>query len=173
MLICIVGSFKITISCSFKFHCCLWPRYYNECKGKDDSLLISSFNCQGFKARNFDYVRKLFDRVDILCLQKHWLYDYEFIKFPEVLNNCNFFAKSSMKNNILVSGRPYGGVAIIYKSNLNFETEIVETLSDRLLICKINLNERNILLCNVYMPTNNIANNDKFSDILLEISSIQ
>ena len=75
-----------------------------------------------------------------------------------------------MNNIVIVSDRPYGGAAIIYKLNLNFETEIIETISDRLLICKINLNEK-MFYC--VMSTNNIANNDEFSDVLLKISSIQ
>ena len=141
-----MGALKLLLVVLLSFIVVCGPVIIMNARDKIDSLLISSFNCQGFKARNFDYVRKLFDRVDILCLQEHWLYDYEFIKFPEVLNNCNFFAKSSIKNDILVSGRSYGGVAIIYKSNLNFKTEIIETLSDRLLICRINLNERNIFI---------------------------
>ena len=63
-----------------------------------------------------------------ICLTKYIFFAYKNIvymimseKFPEVLRNLNFFAKSiwlcsgSLKDlNRMISGMPYGGVAIIY-----------------------------------------------------------
>ena len=46
---------------------------------------ICSFNCKGFEYRNFDYLKKVFNKVDILLLQEHWLFEFEnaeFYKLP-------------------------------------------------------------------------------------------
>ena len=62
------------------------------------SLNIASYNCQGFKPRNYGYIVKLFNNDEFLCLQEDWLYNFEFSKFSNILNNCNFFAKYCMKD---------------------------------------------------------------------------
>ena len=141
----------------------------------NQDLRIVSYNCQGFKTRNFSYIDKLFKDSDILLLQEHWFFDFEFLNFKKVLGKCNYFAKSNMKSNILTNGRPYGGVAIVFKSDIDANIEMVETISNRLLACKINWKNdysNDTILFNVYMPTNSNENNVEFLDIMLEISSI-
>ena len=76
------------------------------------SLRIASYNCKGFKPRNFTYLNNLFKSVDILFLQELWLFPQEFNKISKVFDDCNFHAVSDMKDNDLVEGRPYGGVGI-------------------------------------------------------------
>ena len=142
---------------------------------RNDNLKVISFNCQGFKTRNFDYILKLFNNNDILLLQEHWLYDFEFSNFKKVLGRCNYFAKSNMKSDKISNGRPYGGVAVIFKPCIDANIEMIDTLSNRLLACKINWKNSflcDVLLVNVYMPSNTNDNNSEFLDIMLEISSI-
>ena len=45
-------------------------------KGTLDLNLLS-FNIKGFKERNFDYVRELYNKYDFLMLQETWLYKFE------------------------------------------------------------------------------------------------
>ena len=89
-----------------------------------------SFNCKGFKPRNYNYLRKIFQNVDFMLVQELWLYDHEFDVITKELSNCNYFAKSSMNSCEFRNGRPYGGLAIIWKSNSYFSVDVIDTMSD-------------------------------------------
>ena len=133
---------------------------------------ISSFNCKGFMPRNYNYLRNVFKQVDFLLLQEVWLHSYEFEIISRELPNCNYIAKSSMNNYEFRCGRPFGGVAILWKKDLDFCVENIDTTSDRLCVSKVEATDMRFLLFNVYMPINNVNNNDHFKDILYEIISI-
>ena len=53
-------------------------------------LRITTFNCQGFKDRMYDYVKEIFKQCDILLLQETWLYNFEHINFANIVPNCQF-----------------------------------------------------------------------------------
>ena len=118
------------------------------------SLKFCSFNCKGFKYRNFDYIKKLFGSVDVILLQEHWLYEFESNKFHEILPDCQVISKSGMKNDCVNIGRPYGGVAILWKRSNSIKVESIATSSDRLCAAKITNNISSAIIFNVYMPCN-------------------
>ena len=136
-------------------------------------IKICSYNCKGFKFRNNEYIRKVLQRTDFLFLQETWLYDFETHVFDTNLPNCQFMAKSAMKNDSGHMGRPYGGVALIWKKSLSFKVENISTISKRLCAVKAKSNEVDIILLNLYMPCNEgIVTNEEFFDILCEVASI-
>ena len=65
-------------------------------------LNVALYHCQGLKPRNYGYIVKLFSNYEFLCLQEDWLYNFEFSKFSNILNNCNFFAKYCIKDDSLI-----------------------------------------------------------------------
>ena len=137
-----------------------------------NNISISTFNCQGFKFRNFEYIGGLFNSVDVLILQEHWLFDFEFNIFNKVLPNCKVIAKSGMETDNINSGRPYGGVAIIWKKNLSGEIVEIPTLSNRLCAVRFSSSKSDLLIFSVYMPCNTNSNENEFYDILCDIKSI-
>ena len=64
----------------------------------EGKIRITTFNCAGFKHRNFNYLKETFDKCDILLLQETWLYNFQFNEFNKVLNKCNYHAVSAMDN---------------------------------------------------------------------------
>ena len=71
------------------------------------------------------------------------------------------------------AGRPYGGVAICYHSNLKCRIEPIHTKSKNICALKISFDQFSILLANVYMPcSDNIDAIEKYRSILEEISAI-
>ena len=133
---------------------------------------IATYNCKGFKFRNFNYISKLFDKIDILMLQEHWLHDFEFDTFNKILPHSKYVAKTSMNNNTINMGRPYSGVAIIWKNSLTLKIEEVLTVSDRLCAIRLIDGNNDIVLINVYMPCNINEYNEEFIDIIFEIMTI-
>ena len=141
----------------------------------DRKLKITTFNCQGFKDRMYDYVNELFMLSDILLLQETWLYKFEHSNFNKIIPNCQFHAISSMDEaEIQRRGRPFGGCAILWKINLKLKITPVNSTSPRICAVEVNSELIKVLLINVYMPNDNDlnGNNDLYGDILSEISSI-
>ena len=135
-------------------------------------LSCTSFNCKGFKVRNYAYVNKLFSQTDILFLQEHWLHSFEFNNFSRILPGSQFVAKSSMCDDNIIVGRPFGGVAIIWKHDCPFKIERIDTCSPRLVAVRAYNDYVNVLFINTYMPCNINDKTEEFINILTEIMTI-
>ncbi|CAL4139663.1 unnamed protein product, partial [Meganyctiphanes norvegica] len=82
-------------------------------------LKITSFNCTGFKPRNYDYINDVYNKCDILLLQETWLYNFESKQFNNIIQGCQYHAISAMdETDIMRVGRPFGGLAVLWKKNL-------------------------------------------------------
>ena len=139
------------------------------------NIKITSFNCSGFKPRNYDYLKDIFQKCEILILQETWLYSFETNLFNRVIPGCNFHAISAMdESNITHVGRPFGGCAILWNNNLAVSITPIETTSNRLCVVLIKSNNLNIILCNVYMPVNDNSQEsfDVYGDVLYELLTI-
>ena len=120
------------------------------------NLKITSFNCSGFKPRNYDYIRDIFNKCEILLLQETWLYNFETNLSNSNIPDCQFHAISAMdESDITRVGRPYGGCAILWKNNLALSITPIVTISNRLCVVLIKSDNLNVILCNVYMPGDN------------------
>ena len=126
--------------------------------------MITSFNCAGFKGSHEYISNVVFKKCDILFLQEHWLYNFEF--------KCQYHATSAMDESVIRRvGRPSGGCAIIWHKDLALSVTPIETKSPRLCAVVIKSDHYNMLMCNVYMPCdeNTDVNYDIYGDILFEI----
>ena len=138
-------------------------------------LKITTFNCQGFKERMYDYVKEIFKESDILLLQETWLYDFEHSNFANIIPNCQFYAISGMDSaNVHRQGRPFGGCAVLWKKNLALAINPINTTSPRICAVEIKSEQIKLILITVYMPNDNDLNNniDLYGDVLSEISSV-
>ena len=138
-------------------------------------IKITSFNCTGFKPRNYDYISDIYNKCDILLIQETWLYNFESYLFNNILPGCQYHAKSSMdESNVTRIGRPFGGLAVVWNKNLALSIIPVETASDRLCAVVIKSDNQSIVLCNVYMPCDNNtdANFEIYGDVLYEMLTL-
>ena len=76
---------------------------------------ILSFNCEGV-ARNSDYICHVLDlhRCDILCLQEIWTLDNTIDILGTIHKDYDFMGISGVANDIILKGRPKGGVGILF-----------------------------------------------------------
>ena len=138
-------------------------------------ISIASFNCKGFKERNFDYLKELYDKVDIMMIQETWLYSFEDNIINKIFNGCNNYSVSAMNDSdIGRKGRPYGGCSIVWKNSLAIKVSPINTISNRICAVCIECDADNLLLINVYMPTidSSVDNLNEYSDVLGELSSL-
>ena len=139
------------------------------------NLKITSFNCAGFKHRNYDYISDLYEKCDIMLLQETWLYNFQSNIISNVLPNCQYHALSAMdESNITRVGRPYGGLAILWKNNLALSITPIKTNSSRLCAVNVKSDKINIIIFNIYMPCDNNSDEsfDIFGDVLFDLLSI-
>lgn len=131
-----------------------------------------SYNLHGFN-QGVDLLSDVCDNnlFDVLFLQEHWLSDVNMTKFNRFANYSWFgiSAMSTLLNNDVLIGRPYGGCCTLVNYKLAAFTSIV-LQKERLVILKIN----NYLFINVYFPCkeNSLEYKEILLDMLAEISNV-
>ena len=139
-------------------------------------LKIASYNCQNFNGMLTQiYCKDLLNEVDFLLLQEHWLYEQNFHKFKEIDKSINICieGKSTMNPEVIRSGRPFGGCAILWNSTIAYKVSSVTTISNRVNCLSVSCKEYTFLLFNVYMPCDSRSeglNLSIFQDVLAEIT---
>ena len=116
-----------------------------------EGLTITSFNCQGFKSSE-DFVAELFKKTDILAIQEHWLNPMDFHVLSSVAEDVVYCAKSPMEKDYLLTGRPFGGVGLMWHKKHQQIIFPVQTASDRIVAVKMMSEAGVILIIAVYMP---------------------
>jgi len=121
----------------------------------------------------FEFITKLFDNHDTVLVREHWLRESELHKFHDNVNYTNVCGSSGMNDNILLSGRPYRGTAILWRRYLNYAILALEIISKRM--CDIRLTREGdlvMLLFCVYMPCDteyDMSNLNEYNAILQEM----
>ena len=129
-------------------------------------LSIASYNSNGLGTGRIEYIQRLIKDYDIVFLQEHWLFDDAIGDLEDKLNKNNsnhsndvsVYGVSGMEPNTMLCGRPYGGVAFLWKRNLKCHVIPVPTGSRRIACVDIVFNDIHVLMFNVYMPTDEVSN---------------
>lgn len=122
-----------------------------DCTGLHN-LTICSYNCRGYNNSKTVFINNLLSECDILCLQEHWLADSQLPVLGCINNEFQCTGVSGFNDTEVLSGRPYGGCAILWHSSLDVRLDFVDTLSNR--VCGMLFSRPNwkLLIITVYMP---------------------
>ena len=127
---------------------------------------MCSFNCTGLKS-SVEYVTSLCDNHDIVALQETWLLPHDIPIVDAIHRDHCAFATSSVDVGAgVVRGRPYGGLAFMYRRNIETQLTPINLGEDRLLGLLYKDDHKSILFLNVYMPTQCNNNYDLFVSTL-------
>ena len=137
-------------------------------------LKVCSYNSNGSGINRRLYIKHLFHTCDTILLVEHWLYTEHLNIYTNDLEISNICGVSAMNQKELLKGCPFGGTAIIWKSNLRYKLTPRNTISDRVSAVQIQISKVKLLLCNVYMPCNShdAVNKDIFDTILVTTSGL-
>ena len=81
------------------------------------TLTFVSYNATGFKERNYEFLKSIFSKCDVLMLQETWLYNFQQHNITNVLKDSQVHAVSAMRDDdVGRTGRPYGGCAVVWHS---------------------------------------------------------
>ena len=85
----------------------------------DDNLRITSLNCYGIKTSLYQ-VYELCEKSDIVFLQETLLFTHEFSILSTLHQDFEGMGVSALDSTSgIVSGRPFGGVAILIRKKLS------------------------------------------------------
>ena len=127
---------------------------------------------------NLTYAQSLADQSDILAIQEHWLYGFETNVLQDAFpNHCiaaNFSDQEQCEHNLETTRRK-GGIAIIWKKELDKSISAIQEGSNRLQALSLKLpGSSPILTVNTYMPTNGSVDHvplyQSILDEILELS---
>ena len=140
------------------------------------TLTVSTYNVKHFKEEKIPYCREVMKTANILFLQEHCLYNNTMDDLLKI--GCvNYVGTSAMNEQEIRYGRPFGGCAVIWQSNLMCEVEQIDTDMDRICAVKMIINGNvNILLLNLHLPCDSRSRDENFYetiDILNRISCIK
>ena len=135
-------------------------------------LSLCSYNCRSLKKSEV-IVHDLCNKYDIMMLQEHWL-------FPHDLSVLNYFHKDFYGTGMsaidtssnLVTGRPFGGTAVLYRKCFANSISPISTNNARITGVNISSTDGKILLLNVYMPCN-YGDDDSLQDFIECICQLQ
>ncbi len=149
----------------------------NRCSTKNQitNFVISSYNANNFNS-NRVCITDLLKKSHVLCLQEHWLFDFESDILDSFSTDHNVFSKSvDREDPISPIQRPrgYGGVAIFWRKDLN---NIIKSLDDgdhRITAITVNTKDEKICIINVYMPCRGYTNSaQEYEDVLAQVAEI-
>lgn len=136
-----------------------------------DSFTIVSFNCKNVKT-SVPEIIDLCKSSDIIMLQETWLAKDEFPFLDSIHADFLSFGTSAMNLEESVrTGRPHGGMGIMWKRNLDKAIERLE-YDSRIQGVKLSSQGWSILFLNVYMPTAKRENAEEIQDCLARIQVI-
>jgi len=116
-------------------------------------LSICSFNCRSVKS-SLPEIYQLCESHSIVCIQEHWLLPDELNMMSQIHPDFLSSATSAVAvDSDVLTGRPYGGTAILFKQSLANAVSVVDTDEPRMTAILIRTGHGPILLVNVYMPT--------------------
>ena len=113
---------------------------------------ICSFNCNSLK-NSLTEINMLCEQFDIVFLQETWLAKFELSSLNSIHDQFSGLGVSAFDSSkSLLAGRPYGGVAILWKKTLQ-PCVSAHIISERIMKIDIATNIGLVSLLNVYLPT--------------------
>ena len=137
------------------------------------SLTFSSYNCRGLNSSKYSYIDSILSKCSVLFLQEHWLSDAQLSSLGSISPNISYTGVSGFDNSVMLMGRPYGGCAILWQSNLFVSVTPIDVNSRRLCAARLCSESLKLVLINVYMPYEDSEDNcDEFVDTLAIIEDV-
>jgi len=141
-------------------------------QGQLTSVNVVSYNCRSLK-NSVQVVKDLCKTSDIVLLQEHWLLPQDLHLLSELDDDFLAFGTSPVNTEEgILQGRPYGGVAVLWRQNIGLEVSIESCDEDRILAASVKSGDRQMLLVCVYMPTDCVNHADLFMENLGKIESL-
>ena len=108
----------------------------------------------------------------IICIQEHWLYNFQINELYAILPGCKWAIKcidDTDPISPLYRPRGHTGVACIWSPDLDSHIQQLLDGSDRVLVLKIQSLDQAFILINAYLPTDGTRTGTSYIDIIEEV----
>ncbi len=116
------------------------------------------------------------EHTDILLIEENWCHETDINRIVDNMDNVQITGVSGMDSNVLLSGRPYGGCAFLFKSNMRYKVTPINCNNRRCCCILVDMGgDVKFLIFNVYMPcdtTNDYHNLDIYMEVLSSIQCV-
>ena len=138
-------------------------------QSKFNTLKVSSFNCKNIKT-SLPEILLLCKSCDVVFLQETWLCDQELSSLSTIHKDFYGRGVSSVDTSSgVISGRPHGGLGILWKKSLGQSCRIIESPDERIMQIELALNGKIFNLFNVYLPYDNGSNIEDYREYLTKL----
>ena len=135
------------------------------------SLRIASFNCKGLHSAKCE-INCLCKSHDVVCVQEHWLLPDNIHNLNDIHPDFNGIGVSAVSpQEKILTGRPYGGVGIIWHKKLDNFVTTVDTYLNWMACIRIKTDNTVYCIVTVYLPYEKYDNLDMYIECLASIES--
>ena len=143
-----------------------------------NSLKVASYNCSGLNC-SAEYIGDLIIKhnFDLVFLQETWLLETTIDRLGTIHNDYDFHGISGVDSSCdILSGRPHGGVALLWHERLSSYVSRVKCKNNRICAVTYKPNEfdKFLFLC-VYLPCDTMSMNvcqDAYTNVLSDIERL-
>jgi hypothetical protein len=138
------------------------------------SISIASINIENAKTNKI-YLDHLILSTDIVCIQEHWLANYEADTLPDSDQHKAFTKCYDDPSPLPPTHRPRGsaGISIIWKNSIDSAITIIPDGSNRLQVIQIATDQQPVTLINTYMPAEGtLDQSTSYASLLDEVYEI-
>ena len=138
-----------------------------------NKLRFVSYNCHGYNDSKIPFMSQLLQQSDFCFIQEHWLANSQLHILNNIRSTHISHAISGFNDEDIISGRPYGGCAILWRADLDAKVHFVTTNNKRICSIRVCNDKHKLLLISVYMPYElDSAAADEFGSVLADITAI-
>ena len=137
-----------------------------------------TFNSTGLGPGKPEFIRDALTslNIDIALFQETWLLPGTLKRLSDISDHYSSYGISSVDNNDILSGRPYGGLGILWHKSLAHKVKICplrDSKSKRLCAVEFNMDNELLLVLNAYLPNDNFQKHNVSDDFLSVCDEIE
>ena len=134
-------------------------------------LRVATYNCRSVKQSLLD-IKILCNSHDVILLQETWLLPHDLNFLNSIHSDFLSFGTSAVDTSVSYHvGRPFGGIAFLWRKVLGYAVAIQKYDDPRILGLSVDSETRSLII-NVYMPTAEPENHELYQDYLGKLNAI-
>lgn len=121
------------------------------------SFKIALYNCRGFTWAKLANVDSILQYRDILLVHEHWLLANDLSLLCNAGLNISLHGSYEMPENVVLEGRPYGIVVILWHNRINRLIAPYKQFNNRCCAVRMAANQLQCVIICMYLPTENYS----------------
>lgn len=143
-------------------------------KERNSQLFITTFNVKNIRSNDIA-VNQLLDVSDVICIQEHWLYNFEQDAMLQLNSNFDAYTKSVDDDNPISpfhKPRGFSGVSIMWNKKLKDSVYKIPDGGKRIVCIELQTESKKLCILNAYLPCRGRYSEQEYAEVLDEIAEI-